>query len=103
MERIRTIVRIIKKSEKRIFYNIEDFCSAFGISSEVWIKCRNRFYKNVQGQQHWGFFALYEFWLSNQYTEKIQGATGEWENFYCTKSFIQEVLRLKAEDVEEVF
>lgn len=99
MEHIKTVVQEVKKSEKRIFYNIEEFCNAFNIPMEFWNKSYDRYKKYVGGQKRLGWFGYYDFLFANQYYEIIHGASGEHRKLYCTKALIQEVLRLEMEEV----
>ena len=100
MEHIKTIADYVKKSEKRIFYNIEDFCNAFNVSLEFWNKNYERFKKYVEGQKRLGFFVMYDFLFANRHIETIHGASGEHKYLYCTKELIKEILRI---DTEEIF
>lgn len=109
MNRIKTIVQdnIVHKTkriEKRILYNVEDFCNAFNIPLEFWNKNYERFKRYVEGQKRLGIFGLYNFLFANRYIETIHGASGEHKYLYCSKGLIQEVLRLEVKfSVEEVY
>jgi hypothetical protein len=93
MERVRTIVRPLK-SDKKLFYNVEDILAVLGISFEYWQKKWNSFEKNVNAQRKCGYNGLLIFFKNNQFIEEIKGATGIRQDLYCSKDLITEILQI---------
>lgn len=93
MERVRTIVRPLK-SDKQLFYNVEDILVVLGISTEDWQKKWKSFEKNVNAQRKWGYNEQLIFFKNNQFIEEIKGATGTRQDLYCSRDLISDILQI---------
>ena len=93
MERVRTIVRPLK-SDKQLFYNVEDILVVLGIYNEDWQKKWKSFEKNVNAQKKWGYNDLFYYLKDNQFIEEIKGATGTRQDLYCSRDLISDILQI---------